>query len=106
MHVISYEGVDGGLPFDTWLNTLRDTLARGRILARLRQLENGHFGDWASVGNGVIELRIHVGQGYRVYVGRHGDDLVILLGAGSKRTQATDIASVRWRWADWKRRFG
>ena len=63
----------------SWLNALRDKVAQARIRIRLRQVQAGNFGDSASVGEGVIELRVHVGAGYRVYCGRHGEAFVITL---------------------------
>lgn len=58
--------------FDEWLRALRDPIGKARILARLRAAELGHFGDHAAVGDGVVELRIHSGPGYRVYYWRQG----------------------------------
>ena len=71
---------------------------------RLRRLEAGNVGDSKSVGEGVSELRIDVGAGYRVYYGRHGRDVVILLCGGDKRTQDADIQMAKRYWADFKRR--
>lgn len=71
---------------------------------RLKRLEAGIFGDCESVGEGVMELREHLGAGYRVYFGRHGQSIVILLCGGSKKTQVSDIRKARDYWADWKRR--
>jgi putative addiction module killer protein len=67
-------------------------------------LEAAIFGDCKPVGDGVLELREHLGAGYRVYFGRHGLSIVILLCGGSKKTQATDIKTAKGCWADWKRR--
>ena len=64
----------------------------------------GLFGDCEPVGDGVLELREHTGAGYRVYFGRHGRLVVILLCGGTKKTQAGDIKEARELWADWKRR--
>src|ERR1039458_9142421 len=71
---------------------LRDEMAKIRIAARLRQIESGNLGDSKPVGEGVTELRIHVGAGYRVYCGRHGQRWVILLCGGDKDSQPKDIA--------------
>jgi putative addiction module killer protein len=76
--------------FRTWLNNLRDEHARYRIRARLARLASGNAGDVRPVGLGVSELRIHYGPGYRVYIQRHGHQMVLLCG-GDKRSQAADI---------------
>lgn len=86
------------------MRTLRDTLAKARINARLRQVEFGNFGDLKPVGEGVMELRVRIGAGYRVYCGRHGQDWVILLCGGDKDSQSKDIEKAKAFWADWKRR--
>jgi putative addiction module killer protein len=70
----------------------------------LRQVEAGNFGDCEPVGEGVIELRVHVGAGYRVYCGRHGKAMVLLLCGGDKRSQPADIKRAKEMWLDWKRR--
>lgn len=77
--------------FDRWMRRLRDTQARTLIAERIRRLANGVPGDVKSVGSGVSELRIHVGPGYRVYFTRRGGQLIILLCAGDKDSQASDI---------------
>lgn len=64
----------------------------------------GNFGDCRPVGEGVIELRVHVGAGYRVYCGRHGDTLVLLLSGGDKDSQTADIRYAKALWHEWKRR--
>ncbi|HQW19369.1 MAG TPA: type II toxin-antitoxin system RelE/ParE family toxin [Rhodocyclaceae bacterium] len=79
IELFRYQREDGREPFTAWLNALRDKVAQARIRIRLRQVQAGNFGDSASVGEGVIELRVHVGAGYRVYCGRHGEAFVITL---------------------------
>lgn len=102
--IVRYRVESGKHPFDDWLRSLRDKTAQARILGRIRHLENGNFGDCAPVGEGVAELRIHVGAGYRAYIGRHGATMVILLCGGDKSTQPRDIERAKEYWADWKRR--
>lgn len=77
--------------YATWFGTLRDRQARARIDARIRRLSLGNPGDARPVGEGVSELRIDYGPGYRVYFARRGTRLVILLAGGDKRTQDRDI---------------
>jgi putative addiction module killer protein len=79
------------LVFAKWLGGLRDRQARARIQVRLDRLALGLVGDVKAVGRGVSELRIDYGPGYRVYFKRQGDDIVILLAGGDKRTQDRDI---------------
>lgn len=77
--------------FDAWYDTLRDRLAKASIQARIRRAELGNLGDCKPVGQGVSEMRIHVGAGYRVYFTQRGMELVILLAGGDKSTQPRDI---------------
>jgi putative addiction module killer protein len=89
--------------FADWLRRLRDDKARFRILVRIRRLSLGKFGDVKPIGEGVSELRIDHGPGYRVYLRQQGELLVLLLAGGSKKTQATDIAKAKKlakEWAD------
>ena len=78
--------------FATWFRALRDERARDRILVRIRRLSLGNPGDVRPVGEGVSEMRISYGPGYRVYFVTRGAALVVLLGGGDKRTQSRDIA--------------
>ena len=78
--------------FDDWLLGLRDLTGRARIDMRIRRLANGNPGDVRPVGNGVSELRIDTGPGYRVYYAAKGDELILLLAGGDKSTQSKDIA--------------
>lgn len=77
--------------FGRWLDGLRDIRARARIQVRLERLASGHVGDARPVGEGVSELRIDYGPGYRVYFTRRGSAVVILLAGGGKRTQTANI---------------
>lgn len=78
--------------FDAWLNGLSDRKARVRITARIDRLRFGNPGDVKAVGEGVSELRIDHGPGYRVYFVRRGEALIVVLGGGDKSTQSRDIA--------------
>ena len=74
-----------------WLDGLKDVRARARVLVRVERLVAGNPGDVRPVGEGVSELRIDYGSGYRVYFKRQGQTVVVLLAGGDKRTQGTDI---------------
>ena len=104
IELLRYRRAEDDEPFTAWLDTLRDKVAQARIRVRLRQVQAGNFGDCEPVGEGVIELRIHVGPGYRVYCGRHGRTVVILLCGGDKSSQAADIKRAKAFWSEWKRR--
>jgi putative addiction module killer protein len=104
IEVFRYQTDDGKEPVTEWLLSLRDKQAQAKVRLRLKRLEAGIFGDCESVGDGVLELREHLGAGYRVYFGRHGQAVVILLCGGAKKTQAADIKAAKAYWSDWKRR--
>jgi len=78
--------------FDKWLAQLKDLRGKARIIERIRSAERGNFGDCASVGNGVSEMRVHFGPGYRIYFCRKVDVVYVLLCGGTKRSQQRDIA--------------
>lgn len=79
--------------FDAWFESLRDRIARKRIVARLARLANGNAGDVRPVGEGVSELRIDFGPGYRVYFIARGSALIVVLGGGDKSSQRADVAN-------------
>ena len=81
--------------FAQWLDDLRDLRARARVQVRIERLAAGNAGDVKAVGEGVSELRIDYGPGYRVYFTRRGRAMVILFAGGTKRTQATDIRTAQ-----------
>ena len=81
--------------FARWLKSQRDAVARAKILVRIERLADGNPGDVAPVGEGVSELRVHHGPGYRVYFVRRGEEIVILLCGGDKSSQASDIAHAK-----------
>ena len=99
--VVRYVAEDGTDYFDTWLRTQSQEV-RSRIHTRIDRVELGNFGDHKSVGGGVSELRITFGTGYRIYYGRDGDTLVILLGGGTKDRQDRDIDDAQARWQAYK----
>ncbi|MDO9272833.1 MAG: type II toxin-antitoxin system RelE/ParE family toxin [Rugosibacter sp.] len=104
IEVRRYQRLDGEVPLTDWLAGMRDARARAKLEIRFRRVSMGIFGDIKPVGEGVLELREDIGPGYRVYVGRHGATLVILLCGGDKRTQDMDIKRAKEYWLDWKRR--
>lgn len=104
IEVFRYVTGDGKEPVTDWLQSIRDKQAQAKVRVRLKRLEAGIFGDCEPVGDGVLELREHLGAGYRVYFSRHGNSIVILLCGGTKKTQAADIRTAKEFWADWKRR--
>lgn len=90
---------EGNVPFEEWYEGLKDRRTRLRIRARLTRLQSGNFGDFKGVGEGVFELRIFFGPGYRVYFALSDKTVVVLLGGGDKGSQESDIrkAHVLWR---------
>jgi putative addiction module killer protein len=77
--------------FTTWLDGLKDNRVRGAVVERIKRLTFGLLGDFKAIGDGVIELRIDFGAGWRLYYVQHGAQIVVLLAGGSKRTQKKDI---------------
>lgn len=98
-----YETAGGRFPFGEWLHTL-DVSMRQRVQGRLSRVRLGHMGDAEPVGEGVFEIKLDMGPGYRIYYGLHGRELVILLYAGDKRRQAADINKAKGYWRDYRRR--
>jgi len=100
--VVVFADEDGKEPFTDWINRLRDVMGRKRILARVARLEQGNFGDCEPVGEGVSELRMFFGPGYRVYLGEEGSFVVVLLCGGDKGTQDRDIEAAKRYWKEYK----
>jgi len=105
LEVHEYQTTEGKIPLTAWLEGLRDGSTRGRIVARLDRLKAGLLGDWKTVGNGVFELRIDHGPGYRVYYGQEGKTLILLLCGGDKSAQVKDIETAHAYWKDYKARL-
>ena len=99
-----YQTAAGDRPFTEWIEALRDQQARARIQARLARVAAGNFGDTEPAGEGVLELRIDWGPGYRVYFSRIGQVVVLLLCGGDKRTQQKDIDRAKACLKDYKTR--
>jgi len=99
--LLIFETGDGKLPFEEWLNKLRDLRTRAVIRKRLDRIGLGNLGDAKSVGKGVSELRIDVGPGYRVYFGEDKGVVVVLLCGGDKNTQERDIKRAQGYWQEY-----
>lgn len=95
---------DGRCPFDEWVSTLRDRETLARIEKRLIRLRGGNPGDYKSVGEGVYELRIDYGPGFRLYCALAGQRLILLLCGGDKSTQMSDIENAQRYWRDYQER--
>jgi putative addiction module killer protein len=99
--VIVYADENGKEPFTDWLYKLRDIMGRKRILARVVRLAQGNYGDCEHVGEGVSELRMFFGPGYRVYFGEDENNVVVLLCGGEKGSQGQDIREAKAYWRDY-----
>lgn len=89
-----FEADNGTCPCDDWLGTL-DKKKKGRVMARLARIRSGNFGDVQNLGQGLHELRLDFGPGYRIYFSRKGKETIILLAGGDKGTQSRDITIAR-----------
>lgn len=98
-----YETPSGSCPFDEWLDNLRDAKARARIEVRLDRLEQGNFGDCEPVGEGVHELKMDFGPGYRAYFAEKTSTIVLLLLGGDKSTQNRDIKTAKAYWRQYRK---
>ena len=101
--VLEYLDRAGSSPFAGWFQGL-DAAAAAKVTTAIRRLELGNFSNVKGVGGGVFEYRVDFGPGYRVYFGKDGDAVVILLGGGTKKRQNRDITMAHERWADYKKR--
>ena len=101
--VLTYKDGEGRKPYADWLERLLDKHAKARVLVRVSRMAAGNFGDCKPVADGVWELRIDWGPGYRLYYAQAGKRLVLLLTGGDKRKQQADIAAAVSYWNDWKR---
>jgi len=97
-----YTTPDGKVPFSEWLDSLRDLKAKFKIDGRLDRVQEGNLGDYRVLGEGVCELRINYGPGYRVYFGQVEETIVLLLIGGDKSTQEQDIRKAQKYWTDYR----
>lgn len=100
--IIVYSDADGNEPFVKWIDSIRDKKNQQRIRSRLRRLEQGHYGDYKMLGEGIFELRMFFGSGYRVYCGDDGERIVILLCGGDKGSQKRDITRAKSYWKEYR----
>lgn len=84
--------------FKHWLHALKDLRAKAQILQRIKRAQQGHFGDYRVLGDGICEMKIDIGQGYRVYYARQGNTLYLLLLGGDKSSQRADIQAAKQYW--------
>jgi len=97
-----YTTLDGRVPYDEWFDSLRDINAQAKIISRLNRMADGNLGDSHSVGEGVCELKINYGPGYRIYFGQIGSTIVLLLCGGDKSTQDKDISKAKEYWTNYR----
>ena len=102
--LLDYQMADGRDPFKEWLADLADRQARARVAVRVQRMAAGNFGDHKPLSDGVWELKIDHGPGYRVYYAQAGRRVLLLLVGGDKRRQQADIATAVRYWQDWQRR--
>jgi putative addiction module killer protein len=101
--ILEYLDANGGSPYRDWFDAL-DTAAAAKVTVAITRMKLGNLSNAKGVGSGVQECRIDFGPGYRIYFGRDGEMLVILLAGGTKRRQQADIETAQMRWADYKKR--
>ncbi|OKH30612.1 addiction module protein [[Phormidium ambiguum] IAM M-71] len=104
LEVVLYVTEDNSCPFERWLESLRDRQARARIRKRLDRIGLGNLGDFKSVGEGIMELRIDYGPGYRIYCAQFGATIILLICGGDKSTQNQDIIKAKQYWIDFQNR--
>ena len=102
--VLHYLATSGRCPFQEWIESVNSSVVKAAVAARINRIRSGTLGDWKSVGDGVFELRVDLGPGYRVYFGRDGETVVILLSGGEKRSQVSDIKRAKGYWRDYETR--
>ena len=101
MNVLEYIDPFGRSPFAGWFQTI-DARAAAKVTVALSRIENGNLSNTKGVGSGVLEYRIDFGPGYRIYFGKDGDELVILLAGGTKQRQQNDVQKALQHWRDYK----
>ncbi|MGH7771337.1 MAG: type II toxin-antitoxin system RelE/ParE family toxin [Candidatus Binatia bacterium] len=103
VEVREYVAADGSSPYARWFNNL-NAQAAAKVVIAVTRMSQGNFSNTKGVGSGLHECRVDFGPGYRIYFGRDGERLVILIGGGTKKRQQEDIRRAQALWADYKRR--
>lgn len=103
MEILIYEDEFGYSPFLEWLNNLGNQTTKSRIIARLKRLQSGNFGDYKYLDQGIFELRLMFGSGYRIYFGKDSQNLIVVFLAGDKRSQNKDILKAIQLYAEYVR---
>jgi putative addiction module killer protein len=103
IEIVEYEQEDGTHPFFKWVSNI-NTPAKLKVRTAVARMGEGNFSNVKAVGQGVSEYRLDFGPGYRIYFGKDGDSLVILLGGGTKKRQNNDIETAQALWKEYKRR--
>ena len=96
----NYITQSGKVPFLDWLNGIKDSVTRHRIRRRLDRVELGHYGVYKALGDGICELKLDFGPGYRIYFAEHDEIIVILLCGGNKSSQVKDINTAKMYWQE------
>jgi putative addiction module killer protein len=104
-NIRNYVTPDGREPFEEWIDSLKDKKSQAIVLGRLNRVRLGNIGDCRHLSEGIYELRIHYGPGYRIYFGDLDGIIVILLCGGDKRTQKRDIKRAREYWQELRNRI-
>jgi len=103
--ILIYEDIKGKAPFTEWLKKLRDKQAAAKIDILIERVRLGNLGFVKPLGEGISELKMDFGPGYRVYIGQIGSQIVVLLCGGDKKSQTSDIAKAKKYWRDFKERY-
>ena len=101
LEILYYQTIDGKCPYKDWFHSLRNVSLQQMIDARLTRVEHGLLGEYKWINHGVLELKFRIGSGYRIYFGRHGKRLIILLCGGDKSSQQKDIKRALQYWKDY-----
>lgn len=100
-----YRQQNGRTPYEEWIEDLKDVVGRAKIRIRVERARLGNFGDYRTIGGGIVELKIDYGPRYGIYMGLYGEEVVVLLCGGDKDSQDKDIVKAHDYWEDYKRRL-